>query len=359
MQKILKPLSVYIHWPYCLSKCPYCDFASRPCSGIEEALLWPGYRRDMLTLPPDSLVTTVFFGGGTPSLMTPGFCADILGFIRQHCHMAPACEISMEANPDAITLDKMRAFREVGVNRLSVGVQSLIPEVLRFLGRRHSRERALRCLEEAMAVFPEVNMDLIYARPNQTPDVWQRELEEALSLGLSHYSLYQLTIEPETVFGRQGVSAADEAVAADLYRLTDDMMAAAGMPAYEVSNYAKPGHYCRHNLTYWRGGDYGAVGPAAHGRIGLTAIQNPPVVDVWLAEGAEVVRLSPAERQTERLMMGLRLRQEGYPMSGIRSDKLEQAVQYGWVIIQNGRVYPTQAGILMLNQLTLLLMDDV
>ena len=356
MKTLQKPFGIYIHWPYCLSKCPYCDFASCPAADFDEAALWPGYERDIRALPEERPITSIFFGGGTPSLMSASFCRRMLDLIRARHPVADDCEITMEANPDAIDMDKMVAFREAGVNRLSIGVQSLLTTDLRFLGRRHGRDSALARVAEAVRAFPEVSMDLIYARPHQTLAAWQIELTEALALGLQHYSLYQLTIEEGTAFARRGVQPADEEMAAELYRLTDRLMAAAGIPAYEVSNYAAPGHECRHNLTYWRGEDYGAIGPAAHGRIGLWAVQHPASVAEWLRVGAERVKLTPVEKQEEQLIMGIRLRQEGYPSAGLSREAVADAIRRRWVDERDGRLFPTLSGVLMLNQLTLLLM---
>lgn len=347
---------IYIHWPYCLSKCPYCDFASCPGGLSDEEVLWPGYQRDILGLPQGREITSVFFGGGTPSLMSPAFCGRLLEALAARFPLAPDVEITMEANPDAIDFDKMRAFKAAGVNRLSLGVQSLLPEGLAFLGRRHTVQTALQRIGEAHRVFDRINMDLIYARPNQTPEEWQWELEQALDLGLSHYSLYQLTIEPDTPFGRRGVPEAEPALAAALYRQTDAMMQEAGVPAYEVSNYAVVGEECRHNLTYWRGDDYAGIGPAAHGRLGLTATVNPPTVEAWLNTPTTCETLTRAERQTERLMMGLRLRQEGISPDLAYAPHIEKACASGWLEKRQNRLIPTLEGTLMLNQLTLLLM---
>ena len=354
------PVSVYIHWPYCLSKCPYCDFASVVCPEADEATLEAGYRRDIRALlPPGRPVASVFFGGGTPSLMSPTLLSDILTAVFQNNPRADGCEITLEANPDAIDLFKMRSFQAAGVNRLSLGVQALDEEALRFLGRRHTLRTALERVEQGMRVFGNVNMDLIYARPGQTPEAWQQELAKALSLGLPHYSLYQLTIEEGTPFGRRGVTAADEKAGAALYCLTDEIMAAAGVPVYEVSNYARSGFECRHNLTYWTGGDYVGIGPAAHGRIGLVATCNPASVRAWLADGTEVERLTPAERQTEKLLMGLRLRRNyWHPAAGLSPKGMRQALAQGWIEQSGAGIRPTLAGTLMLNQLILLLMPE-
>lgn len=355
MKSSQKPISLYIHWPYCLSKCPYCDFASTACSAVDEEILWPGYARDLMELPAERPVQTIFLGGGTPSLMSPRFLERLLRAVESRTTLASDCEITIEANPDAIDKDKMQAFRALGVNRLSLGVQALNAADLRFLGRRHTVQTAMRRIEEAQSVFDRINIDLIYARPNQTGNSWQAELEQALRLGLTHYSLYQLTIEEQTVFGRRGISAADEEQAAVLYCLTDQVMAAAGLPAYEVSNYARPGQECRHNLTYWRGGDYVGVGPAAHGRIGQIATQNPRTVRAWLDQGTQTETLTPEQKELERILMGLRLRQEWLSLGQIDPRRVRQAIQNGWLEQSERGIRPTLAGILVLNHLILTL----
>lgn len=354
------PISVYVHWPYCLSKCPYCDFASGVCDYVDEATLRFGYKRDIRhLLPAGRPIASVFFGGGTPSLMSVDLMSDILSDIFQNNIPEESCEITVEANPDAIDLDKMRSFRALGVNRLSLGVQSLEEDGLRFLGRRHSLQTALERLDQGLAVFGNVNMDLIYARPNQTVQAWQSELEHALSLKLPHYSLYQLTIEENTPFGKKGIRPVDEDLGAALYALTDDMMDVAGVGAYEVSNYARDGFECRHNLTYWTGGDYVGIGPAAHGRIGQMATWNPSFVRAWLEQGTETEMLTLEERQTEKLLMGLRLRRNyWYPSVGLNQNGVKQALNQGLIEQSSDGIRPTKSGILILNQLILMLLPD-
>jgi len=307
--------------------------------------------RDMRRWMTGCPVKTIFFGGGTPSLMSVSFLDKILNEISRRSSILPDCEITIEANPDAIDREKMEAFQRLGVNRLSLGVQALTDEALHFLGRRHSVQTALKRLDEAQIVFGRVNMDLIYARPGQTPAQWQKELKQALSLGLTHYSLYQLTIEPRTVFGKKGVLPADEETAARLYRLTDEIMNEANRPAYEASNYALPGQECRHNLTYWRGEDYIGIGPAAHGRIGLTATQNPRKVSDWLKEGSIVETLTAEQKKLERLLMGLRLRREWFPISGLSPDKVKQLVAEGYLEQSEQGIRPTLDGTLILDAL--------
>ncbi len=349
---------IYIHWPYCLSKCPYCDFASTVCSQIDEWILFDGYKRDLLFFKEKMnnrpTITSIFFGGGTPSLMSTSLCESLLRLIQDEFFVALDVEISMEANPDAISLDKMKELKSLGVNRLSVGVQALNESDLHFLGRRHTLKRALSCIEEASSVFSSVNMDLIYARPEQTLDAWERELTTALSFSLPHYSLYQLTIEENTPFGRQNQPIPDEETAVALYRLTETVMKTADVPSYEVSNYARSGFECRHNLTYWRGCDYMGIGPAAQGRIDLYETINPRTVSSWLQSNPTCNLLTQAEREEERIIMGLRLKNEGFPCSRLNPTGIEKALSYGWGTVCDNLFYPTAEGILLLNQLVLL-----
>ncbi len=346
-------IGLYIHWPYCLSKCPYCDFASSVCQQIDEDKLLSGYIRDMDNLLNGLKVSTIFFGGGTPSLMSVGLCEKILNEIEKRIGLTSISEITMEANPDAIDLTKMKAFNQLGINRLSLGVQSLNEKDLHFLGRKHSVQTALKRIEEAHQVFNKINMDLIYARPNQTLKQWENELKFALTLNIGHYSLYQLTIEENTVFGHKKITGCSEKQAVSLYRLTDEIMTAAGCPAYEVSNYAYPTHQCQHNLIYWRGQDYVGIGPAAHGRLGLIATQNPKNVQNWLTKGTSFEELTQTEKQTEKLLMGLRLRQEWFDASNLSTEKINQAVQKGLLEKNGNKIKPTLKGILILDSLVL------
>ena len=351
MKSSKNTIGLYIHWPYCLSKCPYCDFASSVCKQIDEDILLSGYIRDMDNLLNGFNISTIFFGGGTPSLMSVNLCEKILNEIEKRIGLATVSEITIEANPDAIDLDKMMAFNQLGINRLSLGVQALNEKDLRFLGRKHSVQTALKRIEEAQHVFKRINMDLIYARPNQTLKQWEKELNFALSLGIGHYSLYQLTIEENTVFGRKKITGCSEKQAVSLYRLTDEIMTEAGCPAYEVSNYALPNHQCQHNLIYWRGQDYVGIGPAAHGRLGQIATQNPKNIQKWLTNGTSFEKLTPAEKQMEKLLMGLRLRQEWFDASDLATEKIHQAVQKGWLEANGNRIRPTLNGILVLDRL--------
>ena len=362
MHSIKNPLfGLYLHWPYCLSKCPYCDFFSHPCSSPHEDILLAAYLRDlkqMAKLSDNKQLTSIFFGGGTPSLMSPTFLEKIMNAIITTFHLSDDIEITMEANPDAISRDKMRTFADMGINRLSIGVQALNDADLHFLGRRHSVKTALTRIEEAKNIFPRINMDLIYARPHQTLDQWQSELEKALSLGLNHYSLYQLTIEENTVFGQKDISPANEEIAEQLYRLTDNIMTNAGIPSYEVSNYAKSGEESRHNLTYWTGGDYIGIGPAAHGRIGLIATESPKSVDTWLKQGIASENLTPNERFEEQVLMGLRLTQTPFLTQGLSEEGIQKALHLGWITLSDNKttITPTLTGTLMLNELIVMVL---
>lgn len=323
------PLALYVHWPWCLAKCPYCDFNSRahdpaqlPFVDYQNALT--AELRHYASQTNGRKLTSIFFGGGTPSLMTPAVVAHIIETAERLWGFHNDCEITLEANPTSIEAAKFRAFREAGVNRVSIGVQALNDADLQVLGREHSATQALVAVDIAGAVFDRCTFDLIYARPGQGLGEWEDELAQALALGTDHLSLYQLSVEPGTDFFRRGVSETAQDLAADLFELTQQMTDSAGLPAYEVSNHARPGFASRHNLMYWTGGDYVGVGPGAHGRIprptregGVTAATHQ-IADPgrWMAAVAEQghgtakVRSLPArERATELLLTGLRLPQ--------------------------------------------------
>ena len=313
---------VYVHWPFCESKCPYCDFNSHVAETVDHAAWAQAYEREIARWAEATgprTVTSIFFGGGTPTLMKPATLAAILDAIAKRWRVAPDVEVTAEANPSSAEIGTFRAFRDAGVNRLSLGVQSFDPAALKFLGRRHDADQALRAIAESQKVFARTSFDLIYARPDQTAETWRAELSTALSLAGEHLSVYQLTIEPGTEFRRRKIQPAPEGPAADMYELTQEMLNAAGLPAYEISNHAAPGAECRHNLVYWRGEDYAGIGPGAHGRLrehGATyateEIRSPAA---WLAAaqaaGATQARtaLSADERLDELVFMGLRLRE--------------------------------------------------
>lgn len=363
MFRVSKPLfGVYVHWPYCLSKCPYCDFFSQAGGFMNEDEILKGYQRDILffaRLKKSYLpITSVFFGGGTPSLMSPQSVAKVLTVLQDRFAFDEMPEITIEANPDAINLEKMQAFRAAGVNRLSMGVQALNEIDLRFLGRRHTVETALMRLEEAKQIFPKMNADFIYARPHQTFDAWKTELTQILNLNLTHYSLYQLTIEENTPFYRKQVEVPDEETARTFYLMTNKMMREAACPPYEISNYAKAGFECVHNLTYWRGYDYLGIGPAAHGRLGLTATENPRSVGVWIKQKPICTQLTRQEKTEEKILTGLRLMQEGFPVSRLNPKGIETAVRFGWGHVKDGLFYPNEEGSLVLNRLILTILPN-
>jgi putative oxygen-independent coproporphyrinogen III oxidase len=317
---------VYIHWPFCLSKCPYCDFNSHVRrEQIDEARWARAFAAEIAATAarvPGRVVSTIFFGGGTPSLMRPQTVGTVIETIASHWQVAPDVEITLEANPTSVEAERFRGYRGAGVNRVSLGVQALDDRALAALGRTHSAREALDAVGLARAVFDRYSFDLIYARPEQTPEQWSRELHGALSEAGEHVSLYQLTIEPETPFallhaaGKLGVPHDD--AARILYDVTQEICAAHGLPAYEISNHARPGGECRHNLVYWRAHEYAGIGPGAHGRLDIagarhaTATEKRP--EAWLArveqDGHGLVTddaLTLAEAADEFLLMGLRL----------------------------------------------------
>ncbi len=312
---------VYVHWPFCRRICPYCDFNVHKDSDID-ASRWRSALLSELAHYAGELegrtVTSLYFGGGTPSLIEPETVGEIVQAVARHWPVADDIEITLETNPTSSERRRLRDFKDAGVNRLSVGVQSFDDDALRFLGRDHSAADAIASLEDANNVFERVTFDLIYARPGQSPTDWRDELDRAVRIAGGHLSLYQLTIESGTPFFREGVRPADNDEAADMFETTQDVLSAAGMPAYEISNHARPGEESRHNLTCWRGGDYLGIGPGAHGRLtidgafyGTHQIHNP---DRWLklagehGHGTAKRRLLSAEdRARELVMMGLRL----------------------------------------------------
>jgi putative oxygen-independent coproporphyrinogen III oxidase len=313
--------ALYIHWPFCLAKCPYCDFNSHVRDRIEvdrwrEALLTD--MRHEAALAGGEPLQSIFFGGGTPSLMPPALVAALLGEAERLWGFAPQIEITLEANPSSVEASKFTDLAAVGVNRVSLGLQALDDETLRFLGRLHDAQEGLTALETAQAVFERVNFDLIYARPGQTPQQWETELRRALGFGTGHLSLYQLTIEPGTRFAtdvrQRAFVPLDDDPAADLFALTRELTEAAGLPAYEVSNHARPGEESRHNLAYWRYRDYAGIGPGAHGRRGGLATLRHKKPENWLdavaghGHGLKDERvLGNSEQASEALLMGLRL----------------------------------------------------
>ena len=373
-------LALYIHWPFCLAKCPYCDFNSHVRERVDQArfaaalrteLQWEAARLGRRRL------TSIFFGGGTPSLMDPATAAALIDDAARLFDAALDLEVTLEANPTSVEAARFGAFRAAGVNRVSIGVQSLDPEALRLLGRQHSAEQAVAALATARGLFPRVSFDLIYARPGQDARAWRAELRRALGLAADHLSLYQLTIEPGTRFEalhRRGeIVLPDPETGAALYEASAEEAARVGLAAYEVSNYARPGAESRHNLAYWRYQDYAGIGPGAHGRIdvdgALLATRRHRAPEPWAAlveaQGhgtAAEATLTPEERAREMLLMGLRLaegidpsrfaRRTGVALAdAVDAEILERAVEAGYLDSDPGRLRATPAGRLRLDAL--------
>ena len=317
--------ALYIHWPFCLAKCPYCDFNSHVRDSVDVAQWQAALLADMRAeaelaggQKADGALTSIFFGGGTPSLMPPALVAKLLEEAQTLWGFAPDIEITLEANPSSVEAGNFAALAAAGVNRVSLGLQAMDDETLQFLGRLHDAREGLKALETAQKAFERVSFDLIYALPEQTGKQWRGQLSRALSFGTGHLSLYQLTIEPGTRFAtdvRQGGFAPlDDDLAAYLYTVTIEMTEAAGLPAYEISNYARLGEESRHNLTYWRYQDYAGIGPGAHGRRGGMATLRHKKPENWLSaverngHGTKEERgLNPSDQACEALLMGLRL----------------------------------------------------
>ena len=373
MTQSTEPLALYIHWPFCLSRCPYCDFNAHVRETIPQRRFRDALRRELAweaeRLGRRSL-RSIFFGGGTPSLMEPETVALLLEDARTLFEISGDLEVTLEANPTSIETSRLAALRDAGVNRVSVGIQSLEAEPLAMLGRRHSVEQAIAALEIARKLFPRVSFDLIYARPGQSVAAWRAELRRALDLVADHLSLYQLTIEPGTKFEalhRSGeIVLPEEDLAAALYDATAEEAARFGLLPYEISNYAKPGAESRHNLQYWRYGDYAGIGPGAHGRLTLdghlVATRRHRAPEAWadLVERTghgmtEQLTLRSEEMVREMLLMGLRLT-EGVSAdrflartgrtlsSAVDADMIRRAAEEGYIIWHDGRLTATQEG---------------
>lgn len=369
------PLGVYVHWPFCQAKCPYCDFNSHVTARIDQTRWARAYVSEIERLArdlPDRQVVSVFFGGGTPSLMDPQTVEETLAALHRVWGFSNQVEITLEANPTSVEADRFVGYRAAGVNRVSLGVQSLRSEDLKALGRLHDAGEARAALNIAQETFDRVSFDLIYARQHQSLADWREELREALELGVSHLSLYQLTIEPGTVFAaRQAVGhlrgLPDEDLGADLYDLTQEMCDAAGLRAYEVSNHARPGQESQHNLIYWRMGEYVGIGPGAHGRLNLGAGRHTQVSErmpgAWLTavedpgQTPEVERtlLTATEEAEEYLMMTLRL-SEGADWTrlgvlglSVEDDRVSRLRELGLVDQTTERLRVTRKGRPMLN----------
>jgi putative oxygen-independent coproporphyrinogen III oxidase len=375
---------LYLHWPFCQSKCPYCDFNSHVAAAVDQSSWLTAFQLEIDrvgALTQGRVLNSVFFGGGTPSLMDPALVQGILDRVRATWTLANDIEITLEANPGSVEAARFDGYARAGVNRVSLGIQSLDPEDLRRLGRMHSVDEARAAIAIAQSTFDRVSIDLIYARQNQTLAAWRDELLRALDFGTSHLSLYQLTIEDGTVFGQmyaknllRGLPGEDLSV--DMFDLTQEITAAAGLPAYEVSNHARSGDESRHNLIYWRMGDYAGIGPGAHGRLTVdsqrfaTEAQRMPTD--WLqktlsAPGAaeRVDRLSAEDRASEYLMFALRLKQgaslarfnalAGDPLSPA---KLDEVQELGLLQRDGDVIRTTESGVLMLNGVLRALLAD-
>lgn len=366
---------LYLHWPFCRAKCPYCDFNSHVAAEIDQTRWRTAYLSEIDRAGAETgprPLRSVFFGGGTPSLMEPGLVAAILERARETWPAEDDLEVTLEANPTSVEAEKFRGYREAGVDRVSVGVQALRDPDLRALGRTHSAAEARAAVVAAHDLFSRVSFDLIYARQAQCLDSWRRELGEALEMAADHLSLYQLTVEPGTVFGERLArgrlpNLPDENHAADMFNLTQELCEASGMPAYEISNHAAPGAESRHNLIYWTGGDYVGIGPGAHGRVSLNgsrfATETPPDPATWLrqveTEGCGESRreaLSRTERLQEVLMMGLRLNR-GIDLAwlrrnfeySIKSCTINMLTEIGLLDVEDARLRATSRGRLLLN----------
>lgn len=311
---------VYIHWPFCLSKCPYCDFYKEVKKNVPQEEIVAEYKRELdfyYQYTSENIVSSIFFGGGTPSLMKPENVAALIDYVAGKWKTASEIEISLEANPNSDYPEMFADLRRAGINRLSLGVQALNDADLRFLGRTHNLKQAYQAIDGVLQNFDNHSLDLIYARPQQKLSDWEKELAQAASFGMKHLSLYQLTIEEGTVFARKGIKALDEDAAGEMYLFTEDYLADKGIYKYEVSNYARPGYASRHNLLYWTGQDYIGVGVSAHGRFCFSGFKgnleqkrrDRKISPIYYAStyNCRLEELSQAERAEELLLMGLRL----------------------------------------------------
>ena len=375
------PLALYVHWPFCVSKCPYCDFNSHVRDDVDQQAWRDSLLADIAyeaQALPGRTLGSIFFGGGTPSLMPPATVAAIIDAAQTIWTPAPDIEITLEANPSSVEAARFADLAAAGVNRVSLGLQSLDNAALKFLDRAHDVTEGLGALDTAQRHFARVSFDLIYALPDQSLAAWQAELARALAFGTEHLSLYQLTIEPGTRFAtdaaRGRLTIPDGDTAADLFEATRAMTAAAGLPAYETSNHARAGAESRHNLTYWRYGDYAGVGPGAHGRRDGLATQRRRKPENWLAavarngHGIEVEEpLVPHDRASEALVMGLRLR-EGVDLSRVAAlaggtapidwPAVARLEAQGLIVHESDRLRVTEAGALLLDAILPLIVAD-
>lgn len=365
---------LYLHWPFCQAKCPYCDFNSHVSAKIDQARWEQAYLSELDRAAEETkgrVLETVFFGGGTPSLMEPELVASIIARIRQNWPLVNAPEITLEANPTSVEAGRFRGYREAGVTRISMGIQALNDTDLKALGRLHSVAEARAAFDIARSEFDSISFDLIYARQHQTLDDWRAELNEALSMAVDHLSLYQLTIEDGTAFGARHAAGGlrglpDDDLGADMYLLTQDVTARHGMPTYETSNHAAAGSESRHNLIYWRGGDYIGIGPGAHGRVTLDgqrfATDTPTAPTAWLSkvettgsgEGSRNA-LPLSEQALEYLMMSLRLSEgssiDRYQLLGgiLNLNKIAELSDLGLIELVGANLRTTVSGRPVLN----------
>ena len=378
------PLALYIHWPFCVSKCPYCDFNSHVREQVDIAAWQDALLADMAheaALTPGRKLSSIFFGGGTPSLMPPSLVEALIAAAERHWGFTDGIEITLEANPSSVEAANFQDLAQAGVNRVSLGLQSLDDQTLQFLGRAHDVNEGLAALDTAQQAFERVSFDLIYARPGQSLEDWRAELTRALGFGTGHLSLYQLTIEPgtrfETLVRTGALVPADDDHCADLFELTRSLMTEAGLPAYEISNHARPGQESRHNLIYWRYQDYIGIGPGAHGRRLEQATERHRKPENFLSgvarndNGLKVEQaLSPETRAMEALMMGLRLAEgvnleelvakTGLAMADmVDADEVAGLAALGFVEQREGRLTVQPKGMPLLDALLRKIIADV
>lgn len=367
---------LYVHWPFCAAKCPYCDFNSHVVDTVEQDRWRSALLRDLdhwAERTPDRVLGSIFFGGGTPSLMPPETVGAVIDAARRHWTAANDLEVTLEANPTSVEIGRFGAFRDAGINRISVGVQAMDDGALRRLGRLHDVAQARRAVETAQAVVDRVSFDLIYARQDQTLDDWRTELAEALKMADGHLSLYQLTIEDGTAFAARRAAGGlrglpDEDLAADMFEATQELCSAAGLPRYEVSNHAATGEECRHNLVYWNSGDWIGVGPGAHGRVDLIDGRHATIAarapQDWLVRNersgtgtVEDYVLQASDIEQECVLMGLRttsgidLLGPGGPLIALNMEAITLHCRAGRLDITDGRLRATDSGIILLNSI--------
>ena len=375
-----KNIALYIHWPFCVSKCPYCDFNSFVAQDVNHREWLDAYKKELeyyYELTKGKIVTSIFFGGGTPSLMQPFVAEGVIDKIVSLWGICDDVEVSLEANPSSVEYDKFIDFAAAGINRVSIGVQSFDDRQLAFLGRKHSAEDAIKAIKIAAKSFDRYSFDLIYALPEQTACDWKKSLDNALSYAGGHISVYQLTIEKGTDFytkyRRGDFTVLDDDCGGVLYEITQSIMEQYGLPSYEISNHAKKGEESKHNMTYWRYGDYIGVGPGAHGRFIVNgekiATKGHRAPDIWIKKvnktgcgSHEFEVISRKDRAIEALMMGLRLK-EGIPLSRIElesgsswkeiinPDKMENMIKEGFVSIEEDVLIPSSKAIQRLDSL--------